>query len=71
MLGSNFALLVKSPGDDAQQLLTTRSRYVYHWVNLTLRANCGVFKLIISKFFLSFKSTKYFLTYSWVIRFSL
>ena len=23
MLGSNFALLVKSPGDDGQQLLTT------------------------------------------------
>ena len=29
MLGSNFALLVKSPGDDAQLLLTTVSRYVY------------------------------------------
>ena len=26
MLGSNFALLVKSPGDDGQQLLTTGSR---------------------------------------------
>ena len=26
MLGSNFTLLVKSPGDDGQQLLTTRSR---------------------------------------------
>ena len=31
MLGSNFALLVKSPGDDGQQLLTTGSRYVYRW----------------------------------------
>ena len=31
MLGSNFALLVKSPGDDGQQLLTTGSSYVYHW----------------------------------------
>ena len=31
MLGSNFALLVKSPGDDGQQLLTSRSRYVYRW----------------------------------------
>ena len=33
MLGSNFALLVKSPGDDEQQLLTTGSsyRYVYRW----------------------------------------
>ena len=29
MLGSNFALLVKSPGDDGQQLLTTGSSYVY------------------------------------------
>ena len=29
MLGSNFALLVKSPGDDGQQQLTTVSRYVY------------------------------------------
>ena len=28
MLGSNFALLVKSPGDDGQQLLTTGSRLV-------------------------------------------
>ena len=26
MLGSNFALLVKSPGDDGQQLLRTGSR---------------------------------------------
>ena len=26
MLGSNFALLVKSSGDDGQQLLTTGSR---------------------------------------------
>ena len=26
MLGSNFALLVKSPGDDGQQQLTTVSR---------------------------------------------
>ena len=29
MFGSNFALLVKSPGDDAQLLLTTVSRYIY------------------------------------------
>ena len=29
MLGSNFALLVKSPGDDGQQLLRTGSSYVY------------------------------------------
>ena len=29
VFGSNFALLVKSPGDDAQLLLTTVSRYVY------------------------------------------
>ena len=29
MLGSNFALLVKSPGDDGQQLLTTGSSYVH------------------------------------------
>ena len=29
VLGSNFALLVKSPGDDGQQQLTTVSRYVY------------------------------------------
>ena len=28
MLGSNFALLVRSPGDDGQQLLTTGSRLV-------------------------------------------
>ena len=28
VLGSNFALLVKSPGDDGQQLLTTGSRLV-------------------------------------------
>ena len=28
MLGSNFALLVKSPRDDGQQLLTTGSRLV-------------------------------------------
>ena len=31
MLGSNFALLVKSPGDDGQQQLTMVSRYVYRW----------------------------------------
>ena len=35
MLGSNFALLVKSPGDDGQQLLTTGSSYVYHWEGVT------------------------------------
>ena len=28
MLGSNFALLVRSPGDGGQQLLTTGSRLV-------------------------------------------
>ena len=28
MLGSNFALLVRSPGDNGQQLLTTGSRLV-------------------------------------------
>ena len=28
MLGSNFALLVRSPGDDGEQLLTTGSRIV-------------------------------------------
>ena len=31
MLGSNFALLVKSPGNDGQQLLRTGSSYVYRW----------------------------------------
>ena len=35
MLGSNFALLVKSPGDDGQQLLTTGSSYVYRCANTT------------------------------------
>ena len=29
MRENNFALLVKSPGDDGQQLLTTGSSYVY------------------------------------------
>ena len=33
VLGSNFALLVKSPGDDGQQLLTTGSSYVYRWLD--------------------------------------
>ena len=35
MLGSNFALLVKSPGDDGQQLLTTLSRLVCISLHLT------------------------------------
>ena len=37
VLGSNFALLVKSPGDDGQQLLTTGSRlgmYIVAWTSL-------------------------------------
>ena len=36
MLGSNFALLVKSPGDDGQQLLTTGSSYVYRCIDATI-----------------------------------
>ena len=37
-------------------------------VNVTSRTNCCVFELSILKFFLSFKSTHFFLSYGWVIR---
>ena len=37
-------------------------------VNVTSRANCGVFELGILKFFLSLQSTHFFLSYCWVIR---
>ena len=42
MLGSNFALLVKSPGDDGQQLLTTGSSYVYRWSQLVLLTKANI-----------------------------
>ena len=51
MLGSNFALLVRSPGDDGQQLLTTGSRLVCISLSSTdkLKRNLQLPKEIQSK----------------------
>ena len=46
MLGSNFALLMKSPGDDGQQLLTTGSSYIYRWLQWAWHSFVGLGKYI-------------------------
>ena len=49
MLGSNFALLVKSPGNDGQQLLRTGSSYVYRvWCRHTYLAEPQKYQILVS-----------------------
>ena len=62
MLGSNFALLVKSPGDDGQQQLTTVSRLGMYIVDLYLNVAVTVSSIVCPVLFFRVNHCSQFLS---------